>query len=159
MRERPRPHLLAGHLCSLVPSLTDASHPPLLRAALIALGPCKNGNLSVFFSCLDAWPVGSVQRRLADIDEVLRMITKHLGPKTNVTVKVPHEQFAGGFTLRASLPNKPAAICYGNRAQALLQLGNNEEALKSAKKVLSPHNPRISSLRESHREFEVQCEF
>ena len=114
-------------------------------AASIAMGPFENGCLEAFFEALEAAPTGSPAWRVAQMQELRKKIFSvlllplldteppnysPLGLELPQPLRARREE-QGEETL-VNFPNLPAAICLSNWAQALLKMGETEEALENA---------------------------
>ena len=116
-----------------------------LDAVGIALGPFElDGTLTVFFEVLEGLPDASPGRRISNIPEIRENIFRHLfrcldGMVPPQPVQMPPPLAARraeeGKDTFLKFPNMAAAICWSNRAQALLQLGDAEGALRDAQKA------------------------
>ena len=114
-------------------------------AASIAMGPFENGVMEEFWAVLEAAPQGSPAWRISQVQELCSRIFSSLLLQFSdaeppfyrpVPVELPPALKAAkeqrGEEATVNFPNLPAAICWGNHAQALLKLGEAEQALESA---------------------------
>lgn len=109
----------------------------LQRRSRHALGPFGNGSIEEFLAALEAAPKGSPVWRIAQAqdfwDSIFSLLVLQLSdtepPYFRPTgLEIP----PGGEKTNVYFPNLPPAICWSNRAQALLKMGAAEEALENA---------------------------
>ena len=115
------------------------------EAALLALGPVAGGTIAAFISSLEAYPEGSAQRQFVDNEDLLWLSLNLLPtPREDREMK-----FSDGHAMVGKYPNKGAAICWANRAQALLLAGHPKKALRSARRATEANPAYVKA---HHRE-------